>query len=93
MTRKSTRLTGEITRITETTKTVEITTSSTRIRRRRGLFVALMMQRSDVRSIAKLFWITRRYHHQQHRWLRTPDGVNIVGAIPPTTISRWRRST
>jgi hypothetical protein len=71
-------------------------------RRRRCLFVTLMTQRSGARSItsqdtiwksAKLFWIVRRYHCQQCRLPRSPDGVNIVGPIPPMMMNRWERST
>jgi hypothetical protein len=52
------------------------------------------MQRSGARSIipqdmiwksAKLFWITRRCHHQQHRWPRNPVRANTPRANPATT--------
>jgi hypothetical protein len=98
MTRKSTQLTGEITRIA---KTVETASSSPQIRRRRRLSIALMTQISGARSIApqdmiqksaKLFWIARRCHHQQHRWPRSPNGASIIRLIPPMTMSRWERS-
>jgi hypothetical protein len=49
MTEKSTRLIEEISRIMETADTIS---SSPRIRKRRGLSVALTTQRSGVRSIA-----------------------------------------
>jgi hypothetical protein len=92
---KSTQLTGEIAKITETAS------NSSRIRKRRGISIALMIQRSGVRSIvpqdviwrsAKLFWIVRRCHHQQHRWPRNPVGVNTTGLIPPPPMNRWERS-
>jgi hypothetical protein len=43
MIEKSTQLIGEITKIAETTDIVEITSNSPRIRKRRGLSIALMM--------------------------------------------------
>jgi hypothetical protein len=70
---KSTQLIGEIAKITETAS------NSSWIRKRRGISIALTIQRSGVRSIvprdviwksAKLFWIVRRCRHQQHRWPR-----------------------
>jgi hypothetical protein len=94
--------TGEIARIVESTNTVETASSSPQFRRRKGLSVTLMTQRSGVRSItpqdmiwktANFFGITIRCHHQQYRWPRTPNGVNIVGPIPLMTMSRWGRST
>jgi hypothetical protein len=42
---------------------------------------------------AKLSWIARRCHHHQHRWPRSPDGVNIIGPILLMMMSRWERST
>jgi hypothetical protein len=54
MIEKSTQLTGEITKITETIDIMGITSSSPQIRKKRGFFVALMMQRSGVRSIIPL---------------------------------------
>jgi hypothetical protein len=48
---KSTRLTGEITRIMEITDTVETASSSPQIRRRRDLSVDLTTQRSGARFI------------------------------------------
>jgi hypothetical protein len=62
----------EIAKIVEIADIVGIASSSPRIRRKRGISIALMMQRSGVRSIvlqdtiwksAKIFWITRRCHH------------------------------
>jgi hypothetical protein len=49
--KKSTRLTGEIARITETVDTTETASSSHQIRRRRGISVVLTMRRSGARSI------------------------------------------
>jgi hypothetical protein len=49
---KSTRLTEEITRIVEIMDTAKTASSSPRIRKRRGIFVALTTQRSGARSIA-----------------------------------------
>jgi hypothetical protein len=79
-----------------------ITSSSLQIRKRRGLFVALTMHRSGVRSIisqdtfwksTKLFWIARRSLHHHHQWPRNPAGAKTVGPIPPPMTSRWERST
>jgi hypothetical protein len=73
MTRKSTQLIEEIAKIMETTDIMGTASSNLWIRRRRGLPITLMMQRSGARSIApqdiicksvKLFWIVRRYHQQ-----------------------------
>jgi hypothetical protein len=50
--RKSTQLTGEISKIVEIMDIMETASSSPQIRKRRGLSVALAMQRSDARSIA-----------------------------------------
>jgi hypothetical protein len=52
MTGKSTLLTEEIARIMKTTNIVETASTNPRIRKRRGIFVALMTQRSGARSIA-----------------------------------------
>jgi hypothetical protein len=41
---------------------------------------------------AKLFWIARRYRHQQRQHLKIPVGGNITEKIP-TASSIWRRST
>jgi hypothetical protein len=51
MTRKSTQLTREIAKIAETVDIVGIASSNPRIRKGRGLYIALTMQRSDTRSI------------------------------------------
>jgi hypothetical protein len=51
MIRKSTQLTEEIAKIAETVYITGIAGSSPRIRKKRGLFVSLMMQRSGARSI------------------------------------------
>jgi hypothetical protein len=57
-------------------RSMMIVASSTLIKKKRGLFVILTTQRSDVRSIVpqgtiwksvKLFWIKRRCRHQQCR--------------------------
>jgi hypothetical protein len=50
--RKSTQLAREIATIVKTTDIIGITSSSLQIRKRRGISVALTMQRSGVRSIA-----------------------------------------
>jgi hypothetical protein len=88
----------------ETTRTAEIMSimaSNPLLRNKRGLFVALMTQRSGVRSIVpqdtiwksvKLFWIGRRCHCQQRRCHNMPVGVNITQRILLTTMSRWGRS-
>jgi hypothetical protein len=94
---KSTQLTEEITKIAETMDITGITSSNPQIRKRRGISITLMMQRSGVRSITpqnmiwkstKLFWIARRCHHHQHRWPRNPVGMNTAKPIPPTMMSR-----
>jgi hypothetical protein len=81
----------------EITKIAGITSSSPRIRKRRDSSIALSMQRCCVRSIipsdmiwesAKLFWITRRCHHQ---WPRNPIEANITELIPTAT-DRWEKS-
>jgi hypothetical protein len=73
MIRKSTQLTEDIARITETMNIAGIASNSPQIRKRRGLSIALTMKRSGARSIApqgtiwksaKLFWIARRCHHK-----------------------------
>jgi hypothetical protein len=51
MIRKSTQLIEEIAKITKTVYITGIVGSSPRIRKKRGLFVSLMMQRSGARSI------------------------------------------
>jgi hypothetical protein len=88
---KSTQLIGDITRIVETADTTEIASSSPRIKRRIGIFIALTTQISGARFIApqdmiwknaKLFWIARRCHRQQYRWSRSPDRANIDGPTP-----------
>jgi hypothetical protein len=85
----------------ETADTVETTTSSPQIKKRRCLSVDLTTQRSGVRSITpqdmickdvKLFWITRRFNHQQHMWPRSPNRKSIVGPILPMMMSRWEKS-
>jgi hypothetical protein len=69
---KSTQLIGEIVKIMETVDITGIASSSPQIRKKRGLSVTLMMQRSGVRSIVplgmiwrsvKLFCTARRCHH------------------------------
>jgi hypothetical protein len=40
---------------------------------------------------AKLFWITRRCHHQQHQWPKNPIEANIAEPILTTRI-RWGKS-
>jgi hypothetical protein len=99
---KSTQLIGEITKIAETADITGITSSRLQIRKRRGISVTLMMQRSDARSIApqdmiwksaKLFRNVKRCHHHQHRWPRNPIGANTDGPILPPPTSKWERST
>jgi hypothetical protein len=79
---------------------VGIASSSPRIKKKRGISIALMMQRSGTRSIvpsdmiwksAKLFCTTRRCHHHQHRWPKSPVRVNIIESIPTVT-SKWEKS-
>jgi hypothetical protein len=69
---KATQLIGEIEKIVETADIMGIASISPRFIKRIGISIALMMQRSGVRSIApqdmiwksaKLFWIIRRCHH------------------------------
>jgi hypothetical protein len=75
-----------------------IISNSPQTRRRRGLPVTLMMQRSGVRFIilwgmtwksAKLFWISRRCQH--HKWCKNCIEENIAEMILITR-SRWTRS-
>jgi hypothetical protein len=97
MIRRSTQLIVETAGIAEIT---EITSSNLQIRRRRDSSIALPMQRSGVRSIVppdtiqksvKLFWITKRCHHQQHWWNKNPDEASIAELILTTRI-RWGKS-
>jgi hypothetical protein len=74
---------------------VEIASSNLLIRRRRDRSITLLMQRSGARSIvllntiwksAKLFWIVRRCHHQQHRWPKNLVEAIITEPIPTMSI-------
>jgi hypothetical protein len=86
--------------ITEIVDITKIASSNPQIRRRRDCSITLLMQRSGARSIVpqdtiwkseKLFWITRRCHHQ-HRWHKNHIEAKIVEPILITRI-RWARST
>jgi hypothetical protein len=95
MIERSTRPTRETARTAEITG---ITTSSPLIRKRRGLFIALMISRSGVRSIVpqdtiwksvKVFSIRRRCYCQQRQCHKMLVGANITGQIPLMMMSRW----
>jgi hypothetical protein len=94
MIERSTQLTEEILKIMATTA------SSPQIRRRGGIFGIPIMQRSGARftapqemiwKSARLFWIRRRCHHQQHWHPKKLDGYINIGLIL-TMMNRWERS-
>jgi hypothetical protein len=95
---RSTPQNEEIRRTVEDTATME---NNTQIRRKGDPSDAPTMQRSGVKSItpmdmiwksAKLFWIIKRCHLQQHRHPKIPTGESITGRSP-MEMSIWQKST
>jgi hypothetical protein len=98
MIRRSTPQNEEIRRTTEDTTTVE---NNPQIRRKGDSSDVPTAQRSGAKSIAsmdmiwksvKLFWITKRCHHQQRRHPKIPTGESITERSLTET-SMWRKST
>jgi hypothetical protein len=86
--------------VARTEGTVDTVASNHWSRKIRGLFGVPMMRRSGVRfttpwgmtwKSAKLSWIGRRCHLQQHQCRRSPDELISVEQIL-TEMSRWGRS-
>jgi hypothetical protein len=91
-------LNGEIGKITGIKDSVE---NSPRVRKREDLSDDQMMQKSGVKftvqqdmiwKSVKLFWITKRCHHQHHWRHKSPSEAIITGKIP-MMMSIWLKST